>query len=204
MTNDKEIYRNIKGVPGYQVSNWGNVRSLDRIIITKLGKLLMVKGKSLKLSKTTGGYAQIVLGGYGPTANRFAVHRLVAIVFMGLNRRSKLDVDHIDRNRMNNHVRNLRICSRRQNCGNQKIRSTNTSGFKGVSWHKQRQKWYARICLDNRLIGLGMYKTAKEAAIAYDKAALRIYGDFASPNKNNLDSIAQSFSILKKHETKTA
>lgn len=92
------------------------------------------------------------------------------------------DVDHEDRDTLNHRKTNLRVCSRSQNCGNQKVRSTNTSGFKGVHWKEDRGAWCARICVSYKRIQLGYFSTAEEAARAYDTAAVLYFGEFARLN----------------------
>lgn len=95
------------------------------------------------------------------------------------------DVDHVNRNTLDNRRINLRPCTRSQNCANQKIRSTNTSGFKGVNLKRRssgQTKWCARISVNYKRIQLGYFLTAKEAARAYDAAALKHFGEFARLN----------------------
>ncbi len=91
------------------------------------------------------------------------------------------ELDHIDRNKANNAITNLREASRTQNSGNSPRRSTNQSGFKGVSLYGKGFK--AAIMKDNKRIHLGVYTKATDAAIAYDEAALDYFGEFALTNK---------------------
>ena len=90
--------------------------------------------------------------------------------------------DHKDSDGLNNQRVNLRICDPSQNSSNAVIRSDNTSGFKGVSWRKNRRKWLAQIQHDHRVIHIGQFSTALEAAIAYDEAARKLHGEFARTN----------------------
>ena len=92
-------------------------------------------------------------------------------------------VDHANRMKWDNRKKNLRICNHSQNLSNQKIRSDNTSGYKGVSWDKERMKWETRISTQGRSKFLGRYLTKEEAAQAYNEAALKYYGEFALLNK---------------------
>jgi AP2 domain/HNH endonuclease len=93
-------------------------------------------------------------------------------------------VDHINHNTLDNQQRsNLRLCTARQNRANERMRSTNTSGYKGVSWDKSREKWLARTSVDGALKNVGRYATAREAAIAHDTVAVRHNGEFALTNK---------------------
>ena len=99
----------------------------------------------------------------------------------------KGDVDHRDGDTLNNKRDNLRVSTRSQNCANQKIRRTNTSGFKGVSWKQWRDgrnsgAWAARISVNYKRLHLGYFSTAEEAARAYDAAAQHHFGEFAKLN----------------------
>ena len=101
-----EVFVDIPGYEGYyQVSNYGNVRSLDRVIKEKTGKTQTLKGRILKQRINPGGYHYIELGKNGTKAT-FAVHQLVAQAFIP-NPDSKPTVNHIDGNKLNNSVANL-------------------------------------------------------------------------------------------------
>lgn len=76
------------------------------------------------------------------------------------------DTDHIDRNPLNNQRSNLRTVTHWQNGHNVAIRETNTSGVKGVSFHKQTQKWHARIEVNKKRVNLGLYSTLQGAFLA--------------------------------------
>ena len=91
-------------------------------------------------------------------------------------------VDHIDRNVLNNRKENLRDCSNAENLRNKGLQSNNTSGFKGVYWNKNRNKFQAQIKYNGKNFYLGLYDTLKEGAAAYDRAAVELYGDFAKLN----------------------
>ena len=91
-------------------------------------------------------------------------------------------VDHRDRNRMNARRDNLRVCTAAENCCNTSIGRNNRSGFKGVSRTADGQAWRARIMRNRKEAWLGRYKTAEDAGRAYDAAAPRFHGQFASPN----------------------
>lgn len=106
------------------------------------------------------------------------MHRLI------LNAPENMEVDHIDGNRLNNQRTNLRLCNSSQNKCNRGARKDNTSGYKGVSWHKQRNKWTARIKTPyGKYLYLGLYDDKNEAALAYNKASMEHHGEFAFINK---------------------
>lgn len=91
-------------------------------------------------------------------------------------------VDHKDGDGLNNQRDNLRICNSLQNAWNSCKRCTNKSGYKGVTWHTQRQKWQARIRANGPQMHLGLFESALAAARAYDVAALKYHGEFARLN----------------------
>lgn len=89
-------------------------------------------------------------------------------------------IDHIDNNPANNRKDNLRICSGSENNRNQARNRNNTSGFKGVSYHKATGKYFARITVDFKNIWLGRYDTAEQAHEAYCSAAIKYHGEYAN------------------------
>jgi hypothetical protein len=92
------------------------------------------------------------------------------------------DVDHRNINTLDNRRDNLRPCSHSQNMANGKLRCHNTSGFKGVNWNTTAKMWCARIGVNNKRIFLGYFRTAEEAARAYDTAAKQHFGEFSRVN----------------------
>lgn len=103
------------------------------------------------------------------------LHRLV----FGTKGRESFEIDHINRNKMDNRRRNLRLATPRQNCANRKSK-TNKTGFRGVGG--KEGKFHVRIGNQKYRKHVGVFNTAEEAARAYDAAAREIYGDFAILN----------------------
>jgi hypothetical protein len=97
-------------------------------------------------------------------------------------------VDHINGDKLDNRKCNLRICTNAQNTYNQRAKSNNKSGYKGVSWNKWAKKWYAAIRADGKTYSLGYFKDKELAAIAYNEAATKLHRDFARLNKIGGDS----------------
>jgi hypothetical protein len=101
---------------------------------------------------------------------------------MGVRGRAAL-VDHMSGDGLDNRRHNLRLCTNAQNVRNQRLHIDSKSGFKGVDFHKNAQKWRARIVVNYEHINLGLFDTAEDAAAAYDAAAVRLHGEFARTNK---------------------
>lgn len=91
-------------------------------------------------------------------------------------------VDHIDRNTLNNRRSNLRRVTAQENCWNRGKSRRNRSGFKGVCFRRDRGTWLASIRVSGILNKLGTFKTAEQAAFAYDMAARKYFGEFAYLN----------------------
>lgn len=89
-------------------------------------------------------------------------------------------VDHVNGNSLDNRRANLRPANTSTNGANSRIRSDNTSGFKGVGRYKGL--WRARIHVAGREIALGYFTSPTDAALAYDTAALHHFGSYARPN----------------------
>lgn len=91
-------------------------------------------------------------------------------------------VDHENGDGLDNRRSNLRLSTRSQNTANSLIYSTNTSGFKGVSWNKSMRKWEANISINGKKIYLGVFSDPLEAALSYDTAARELFREFALVN----------------------
>lgn len=94
----------------------------------------------------------------------------------------KLKCDHRDGNGLNNLRTNLRVATTSQNGYNSRRKSSNKSGFIGVSWHKRHGKWASEIMVQRRRIHLGSFDDPKIAAQARDRAAIALHGEFAKLN----------------------
>lgn len=104
------------------------------------------------------------------------MHRMI------LNAQKNEYCDHINGDGLDNRRNNLRKCTNQQNGFNSKISKNNTSGYKGVTWHKQDELWQARIQKNGKDISLGTYRNKLDAARAYDKGAIKYFGEFARLN----------------------
>lgn len=92
-------------------------------------------------------------------------------------------IDHQNRNTLDNRRINLRPATAKENAYNACNHSDSKSGYKGVHWRKDNKKWKARIHYDGRQIHLGTFIDPKEAAKAYNAAAIKFYGQFAYLNE---------------------
>ena len=99
-----------------------------------------------------------------------------------LNAPDNLEVDHINHDRHDNRLENLRLVTRQQNVFNRRLNKNNTSGYKGVYRVKNSKRWYAHIMLDYKFISLGGYVTKEDAALAYNLAAKKYFGEYAYLN----------------------
>lgn len=101
----------------------------------------------------------------------------------------KYNIDHIDNNGLNNCRSNLRKCNHSQNGINRGLNKNNTIGYKGVvfmgsiSHTNRKKKWHSHIKINYKGKSLGYFHTAEEAAKAYNEAAIKYFGEFASLNE---------------------
>jgi len=110
---------------------------------------------------------------------RIALHRLIA------GPREHEKVDHANGNRLDNRASNLRIATSAQNSANRgpdRRRAGKSSKYKGVSWNQERQHWRAYVHVNGKTKALGSFSDEKEAARAYDRAAIAAWGEFARLN----------------------
>lgn len=94
---------------------------------------------------------------------------------------SKILIDHIDRDGLNNQKINLRFCNKSQNGAN--CRPKGTSIYLGVCWNKKNKVWKSSIGFCNKNIFIGNFFDEKEAALSYNKKAIELFGEFANINK---------------------
>ena len=111
----------------------------------------------------------------------YLAHRVIWFLHSG-NDPLEQEIDHIDRNPSNNRLDNLRLATRSQNCTN-KI-TCSASGYRGVKKHHKGKRWQA--CIQRK--HLGYFSTKEEAALAFDKAAKKLYGEFAFLNQATIKS----------------
>lgn len=119
------------------------------------------------------GYWRVELFG-----NVYRVHQILYVMANGPIP-DGYDIDHWDQNKGNNSRGNLRLATRAENGRNRGTPSNNTTGVKGVAWHKARLKWQAQIAHQGRQIYLGLYDDINDAIAARAAAEEKYHGEFA-------------------------
>ena len=128
-----------------------------------------VKGYRFRLTKKD----YVVYSGTKDGLNNKSLHRIIMGELDGK------EVDHINGNKHDNRRENLRLCNRTENNRNKGKLSTNTSGFKGVSWHKSKGKWRAVIQVgEGKQKHLGYFDDPETAYQSYCQAATKYHGNF--------------------------
>jgi hypothetical protein len=107
---------------------------------------------------------------------KFCAHRVAWFIQYGW---LPDQIDHINMDRSNNKIANLRAATNTENAANRSLQTNNTTGFKGVSFYKANGKFQAKITSGNKLKHLGYFEKAEEAARAYEIAARKNHGEFA-------------------------
>ena len=106
---------------------------------------------------------------------RYQAHRLIFMFHHGY---CPEFIDHIDGIRTNNKIENLRPATQSQNQWNCKVYKSNTSGVKGVYWHKSHNVWVSAITVKNKKIIVGRFKNIEDAKIAVKKARIEHHPQF--------------------------
>ena len=167
MNNINEEWRTVYKYPNYDVSNMGRVMKMNT-------------GKLLKNTTGINGYSMVGLVNYNGK-KVFSIHRLVCNEFIE-NPDNKPSVDHIDNDRSNNHVENLRWATAQENGMNRTCHQPHSSKYKGVGWHKSISKWRAQIRFNYKSIHIGSFYDEKYAGRAYNLKAIQLFGEYANLN----------------------
>ena len=188
---ENEVWRDIPGFEGlYQVSDMGRVKSLGRKVLKKNGFYENKPERLLKPFSNGKGYWSVELYTKDSKSKRLYIHRLVMLAFEGYK---DLVVDHEDRDRSNNKLKNLRYVTARKNTE----RGTNeksASKYIGVSINRRNtfKKWKTSIRILGKRYFIGSFEEEEDAAEAYQKA-LKNWQELSMTPKGE---------ILKKENTK--
>ena len=109
-------------------------------------------------------------------ARSYLQHRIIYIYHYG---KCPQYLDHINRDRLDNRIENLRPATRSQNNYNAGLRRDNTSGIKGICWHSRSRKWYASVMVAGKSVCLGCFSILEEAAAAVVAARAELHGEYA-------------------------
>ena len=136
------------------------------------------KGYAIKIGQPAGTFDEKT-GYYRIHVNsRFQkVHRLVFLYHHGYLPKF---VDHIDGNKKNNRIENLREATKSQNAMNQKISTRNTSGIKGVMWHKRDKKWFVQLRVNSKCHSFGYYDSKELAELVAIEATNKLHKEFSA------------------------
>ena len=124
-------------------------------------------------SKISNGYLQMQLKGIN-----YYAHRLAYYMYHGVDPLEKC-IDHIDGDKANNKINNLRLASNAQNCMNRvNLSINNTSGVRGVCWDKFYKKWRGVIMINGEQKHLGYFINIEDAIKVRKEAEIKYFGDF--------------------------
>lgn len=114
------------------------------------------------------GYRQISIHGV-----LYYAHRLVWLAEHGVLPAGL--IDHINRDRSDNRIQNLRVVSSKENMENTGMYSSNTSGYKGVQWDKRYNKWVAIVNHNGKQVFAGRYESVYDAHQAYERKVAQLF-----------------------------
>jgi hypothetical protein len=119
---------------------------------------------------TPKGYIVVTVG-----RKNYRVHRVVFLMHHGY---APPFIDHINGDKADNRIENLRAANKRENAWNQVVRCSNTSGYKGVSLNRKLNKWCAYLSIDGKRKHLGVFESKDDAAEAVRVAREKHHGEF--------------------------
>lgn len=166
-----EHWVDIKNYSDYKISNFGRVKSI------KYGK-----ERILKQQKQWNGYWVVPVRELinGKTKKKILkIHRLVAAAFVPNDDvENKNVIDHINKNREDNSIQNLRWVTYSQNNQHKMKQCNNTSGVSGVGWDKRSKKWVVRIMVEGIHKNLGLFEDKEDAINVRKQAEEDYFGEF--------------------------
>jgi len=154
----------VKGIPA--TANYGDRFIANSVIANSKGTATGANTSGPEMARIDEGKRRVI-----------HMHRVI------LQPKKGLDIDHINGNRLDNRRINLRYATRSQNNMNRFARCvTSKSPYKGVCWRAHAKRWKAYIKINKTQIHIGYFTTAEKAAKAYNKAAIKYFGEFANLN----------------------
>lgn len=132
------------------------------------------------------GYLRILFRFDGGKIFRVRAHRLAWFIYYGVPARE--EIDHINQVKTDNRIVNLRDVSRLLNARNGTMKGNNTSGYNGVTWHKDRKKWCAQANVNGKRVYLGLFEDKEEAYQAAKK--FRLDAGFTENHGNRVRAAA--------------
>ena len=178
LNNMQEVWKDVLNYEGlYQVSDLGRIKAMEKYWVCGNGGTRFKKESILSPVLDSRRYYNILLSKNGK-AKAYKIHRLV---FEAFNGKTDLHIDHIvEGNKWDNRLCNLQAINHRGNISKYFLTTNKSSQYTGVSWHKQRSKWSAKIQINGRLKHLGLFINEIDAANAYQKALTSL-----QPSYNN-------------------
>jgi len=152
------------------------LRSQNKVAIIDDEDYELVSGYKWYPSKRRGNSATYATANSKKPRTTISMHTLIMGKIKGLQ------VDHINHDGLDNRRCNLRMVTSAQNSYNRGPDSNSTSCYKGVSWHKSRSRWVACVKCFKKNFHIGYFTAEQEAALAYNKKAIELFGKFAYLN----------------------
>lgn len=173
LLREKQMAKGLLSDPDWTAAKVASVLSYDPEtgVLRWVAKLSNRAPIGSKAGWRENGYIKVKLFG-----RKVFAHRLAWLLQTGAW--PETEIDHRDLDGSNNRWGNLRPATRAQNGANKGLQANNTTGFKGVFWHKGAQKFMSQIGVEGRIKYLGLFDTAEEAHRAYCSEADELYGEF--------------------------
>lgn len=156
----QEIWKDIKDYEGrYRISSFGNAKTI-------------IKGNDLVLKSYVANSGYLFIRPFKDKKfHNLYIHSMVAMTFLNhVPNKGVIAIDHIDNNRLNNHVNNLQIISVRENISKTPHKKNYSSKYTGVCLNKSSNTWLSRILINGQRKYLGQFKNEYDAHLAYQKA----------------------------------